>query len=75
MGCGRALLGITANSARFTKIGQNRQCQLARPFHALFARISCYTFLESLRHTDQPLVVLVSGTWNFYQKLRQPTVK
>ena len=32
--------------------------------HALFARISCNTFLESLKHTDQPWVVFVAGTWN-----------
>ena len=31
----------------------------------LFARISCNTFLESLKHTDQPWVVFVSGAWNF----------
>ena len=23
------------------------------------------TFLESLKHTDQPLIIFVSGTWNF----------
>ena len=33
----------------------------ARPFHALFARKSCNTFLESLKHTDQPCIVFVSG--------------
>ena len=27
---------------------------VARPFHALVDRISCNTFLESLKHTDQP---------------------
>ena len=43
---------------------------IVRPFHALFARISCNTFLESLKHTDQPRV------WGliFYQKRPQPTV-
>ena len=30
---------------------------LARLFHALFARISCNTFLESLKHADQPFLV------------------
>ena len=38
-------------------------CYPARPFRALFARISCNTFLESLKHTDQPWVVFVSGAW------------
>ena len=61
IGHGRALLGSTANSAQFWRIGQNWRCYLARPFHALFARISCNTFLESLKQTDQPLVVFVSG--------------
>ena len=61
IGRGRAVLTSTANSGRFAKIGQNRQWQLARPFHALFPRISCNTFLESLKHTYQPWVVFVSG--------------
>ena len=61
----RAVLSSTANSGRFAKIGQNWQCQLAGPFHALFARISCNTFLESLKHTDQPWVVFVSRASNF----------
>ena len=51
-------LDSTANSVRFTKIGQNRQWQLARPFHALFSRISCNTYLESLKHADQPQVII-----------------
>ena len=38
--------------ALFWRIGQNWLCYLAGPFHALFARISCDTFLESLKHTS-----------------------
>ena len=52
----------TADSVKFWQIGQNWQCYLARPFHALFARISCNTFLESLKHADQPWVGFVDGT-------------
>ena len=33
------------------------------PFHALFARISCNTCLESLKHPDQPWVGFVAGFW------------
>ena len=53
------MLASTANSGRFAKIGHNRHCQLAWPFHAKFARISCNIFLESLKFTDQPKVGLV----------------
>ena len=58
------MLTSTADSAQFWRIGQNWLCYLAWPFHALFSRISCNTFLESLKHTDQPWVVFVSGAWN-----------
>ena len=61
IGHGRAVLASTADSAQLLQIGQNWLCYLARPFNALFARISCDTFLESLKHTDQPLVGFVSG--------------
>ena len=33
----------------------------AQPFHALFARVSCNIFLESLKHTDQPWIGFVFG--------------
>ena len=59
------MLASTADSAQFWRIGQNWPCYLARPFHALFARISCNTFLEPLKHTDQPWVFFVSGVCNF----------
>ena len=59
------MLASTADSAQFWRIGQNWPCYTARPFHALFARISCYTFLESLKHTDQPWVGFVTGVWHF----------
>ena len=52
-GFGRDVLASTADSAQFWRIGENWPCYSARPFHALFARISCNTFLESLKHTDQ----------------------
>ena len=65
IGHGWAVLSSTANSGPFAKIGQDRHCQLARSFHALFARISCNIFLESLEHTDQntdqPWVPFVLG--------------
>ena len=61
IGHGRAVLASTADSAQFWQIGQNWPCYSAQPFHALFARISCNTFLESLKHTDQPWVGFVSG--------------
>ena len=44
---------------------QNWLWYLAQPFHALFARISCNTFLESMKHIDQPWVGFVSGAWHF----------
>ena len=47
LGHRRAVLTTTADSAKFWRIGQNWLCQLAQPFHALVARISCNTFLES----------------------------
>ena len=59
------MLASTADSAQFWQIGQNWPCYLAQPLHALFARISCNTFLESLKHTDQPWVGFVSGAWSF----------
>ena len=59
------MLGSTAHSAWFWRIGQNWPCYSARPFHALLARISCNVFLESLKHTDQSWMVFVSGAWNF----------
>ena len=59
------MLASTADSAQFWRIGQNWLCYLAWPFHALFARILCNTFLESLKHTNQPWVVFVSWAWNF----------
>ena len=58
------MLASTADSAQFWRIGQNWPCYLARPSHALFARISCNTVLESLKHTDQSWVGSVSGAWN-----------
>ena len=58
---GRAMLASTAHSVQFLQISQNWPCYLAQPFHALFARISCNTFLEFLKHTDQPWVDFVSG--------------
>ena len=61
MGYGRAVLASTANSGRFAKSGQNRQSQLVRPSYILFARISCNTYLESLKHADQPWVSFVAG--------------
>ena len=57
------MLASTADSAQFWRIGQNWPCYLARPFHALFARISCNTFLESLKHANQPWVGFVAGSW------------
>ena len=65
VGHGRAVLASTAESAQFWQIGQNWSCYPAWSFYALFARISCNTFLESLRHIDQPWVGFVSGAWNF----------
>ena len=53
------MLAITADPAQIWRIGQNRLCQLAWPFQALVARISCNTFLESLRHTDLHIVDFV----------------
>ena len=50
------MLARTADPAQIWRNGQNWPCYLAQPFHALFARISCNTFLESLKHTDQPWV-------------------
>ena len=65
------MLASTADSAQFWWIGQNWLCYSARPFHALFATISCNTFLESLKHTGQPYVGFVDGVWNFNRiKLR-----
>ena len=55
------MLDSTANPAQFWRIGKNWPCYLARPFHALFTRISCNTFLESLSHADQPWVGFVAG--------------
>ena len=52
------ILPIFGESAR---IGRATKHGLARPFQALFARISCNTFLESLKHTDQPYKGFVSG--------------
>ena len=57
------MLASTANSAQFWRIGQNWPCYLARPFHALFARISCNTFLESLKFADQRWVGFVPSFW------------
>ena len=59
------MLASTAHLAQFLQISQNWPCYLAQPFHALFARISCNTFLGSLKHTDQPWVGFVYGAWNF----------
>ena len=57
IGYGRAVLGSMANSGPFTNIGQNQQ-----PFNnALFARISCNTFLEFLKYADQLWIVFVAG--------------
>ena len=58
---GRAVLASTADSAHFWQIGQNWPFKLARPFYALFARISCNTFLEFLKHADQPWISFVAG--------------
>ena len=53
-----ALLATTADSAQFWRIGQNWLYYLARPFHTLFARISCNTLLESLKHTVWILLMM-----------------
>ena len=58
----RAVLASTADSAQFWQIGQNWLCYLEQPFHVLFAWISCDTFLESLKHANQPWVGFVDGT-------------
>ena len=55
IGHGTAVLTSPADSAQFWRIGQNW------PFHALLTSISCNTFLESLKHADQPWVVLLLG--------------
>ena len=57
-----AMLRRMAHFGRFAKIWQNWQCQLAWPFHALYARISCKTFLESMKHADKPGVGFADGT-------------
>ena len=55
------MLGSTAYSAQFGQIGINWSYNLSQPFHALFARILCNTFLESLKHTGEPYVGFVDG--------------
>ena len=62
IGHGRAMLASTADPAQIHQISQNWPCYLARPFHALFAGISCNKFFESLKHADQPWVGFVNGT-------------
>ena len=62
---GRAVLGSMANFGWFVKIGQNRQCKLAQTFNTRFSTISWDTFLESLKHVNQPWVGFVAWTWNF----------
>ena len=57
------MLASNAASAQFWRIGWNWLCYLAWPFDALFARISCNTYLESLKHVDQPWVGFVAGFW------------
>ena len=58
-------MASTADSAQFWQIGQSWLCYVACPFHTLFARISCNTFLESLNHTGETCVVFMSGVWKF----------
>ena len=53
---------VLASIAQFWQIGQNWPCYLAQPFHALFSKILCNTFLESLKHADQPRVGFVAFT-------------
>ena len=56
IGRGRAVQGSTANSGRFTKIGQNQQCQLARPTVIYFAKLELVGILKviRLRNNFQP---------------------
>ena len=67
IGHGRAVLAMIADSAHFWSIGQNWLCYLAHPFHALFGRISCNTYLESLKHADQSWVGFVAGFWLYFK--------
>ena len=56
------MLGSRAKSSQFIKIGQNQQCYLAQPFHALIASILYNTVLESMKHANQPSEGFVDGT-------------